>query len=149
MNEVQVPDFIRYEPFDLRIALPDERRPDSGGQPKVLTAAGRPVPAAIAARNIARPVDGPVLNPPTLRSLGVYWIVGGDANENARVAVQYRPARVDQWKDGPPLFRVEKGKHKDEQAQSRVSKIHYHELLAPQLHVLPILYRPHFLHFMA
>jgi hypothetical protein len=25
VSEVQVLDFIRYEPFDLRIALPDER----------------------------------------------------------------------------------------------------------------------------
>jgi len=121
VNEVQVLDFIKYEPFDIRLALPDEWKLGGGEKPQVVTATGRPVPAEIAARNVATPLGEPVLDPPTLRSLGAYWIIGGDANKTARVAVQFRPAGADQWKDAMPLFRVEKGAHKDEKGQSTMA----------------------------
>jgi hypothetical protein len=120
VNEVQVFDSIRYDPFDLRIALPDERRADSGAKPTVVTPAGRPVTAEVAARNAAKPLGEPVLEDPTLHSLGVYWIIGGDENQTARVAVHYRPSGAKQWLSGAPLFRVEKGAHKDDKGQSKL-----------------------------
>ncbi|HVE40530.1 MAG TPA: right-handed parallel beta-helix repeat-containing protein [Planctomycetota bacterium] len=61
----------------------------------------------------AAPQGEPVLDPPTLRSLGVSWVVKGDANRNAKVAVEYRKPGAAAWKVGPPLFRVEKGLPKD------------------------------------
>src|SRR5438034_10176410 len=64
-----------------------------------------------AASNGAIPMGEPVLEPPTLRSLGVYWIVRGDENRNARVEVAYRAAGRGRWRQGPPLFRVERGAH--------------------------------------
>ena len=63
VSEVQVLDQIRSEPFDLRIALPDERPPGSGEAPKVLTPNGRPVPAPQAQANSAEPLGEPVLDP--------------------------------------------------------------------------------------
>ncbi len=57
----------------------------------------------------AAPQGEPALDPPTLRSLGVSWVVKGDANRNAKVAVEVRKAGAPAWKSGPPLFRVEKG----------------------------------------
>jgi hypothetical protein len=55
------------------------------------------------------PQGEPALEPPTLRSLGVSWVVHGDANRNAKIAVEYRKVGAPAWKSGPPLFRVEKG----------------------------------------
>jgi hypothetical protein len=55
----------------------------------------------------------PVLDPPTDRSLGVSWIVKGDANRNSKIEVDYRKAGAPAWKKGPPLFRAEKGFPKD------------------------------------
>ncbi len=55
------------------------------------------------------PAGEPVLEPSTLHCLGVYWIVRGDANRNAAVAVDVRKAAAAEWRKGPPLFRVEKG----------------------------------------
>jgi len=51
----------------------------------------------------------PVLEPATLHCLGVYWIVPGDDNTNARIDVAYRVAGTEPWQDGPALFRVERG----------------------------------------
>src|SRR5204862_5308653 len=50
---------------------------------------------------------------PTYRSLGVSWSVKGDASRNAKVTVEYRKPGAAAWKNGPPLFRVEKGFPKD------------------------------------
>ena len=61
----------------------------------------------------ASPQGEPALDPPTYRSLGVSWIVKGDANRNAKVTVEYRKPGAAAWKNGPPLFRVEKGFPKD------------------------------------
>src|SRR5207253_4958800 len=52
--------------------------------------------------------------PPTLRCLGAYWIVRGDANRNAHVEVEYRKAGASAWSRGPDLFRVEKGANRPE-----------------------------------
>jgi hypothetical protein len=35
---------------------------------------------------------------PTLRCLGVRWLVGGDANANARVTTAYRKVGATAWK---------------------------------------------------
>jgi hypothetical protein len=77
--------------------------------------------------NAAQPVGEPVLDPPTLRCLGVYWIVRGDENKNAKVELHYRRARTGSgatdgaaWRQGPPLFRVEKGAHHPEGRPSRL-----------------------------
>lgn len=121
VNEVQVLDSLKYEPFDLRIALPDERTPGSGEVPKLLTPRGRPVTAELAAKNAATALSEPVLEPPTLHSLGAYWIVAGDENENARVEVQYREVARTEWRQGPQLFRVEKGAHENSRGESRLS----------------------------
>lgn len=56
----------------------------------------------------AVPAGEPLLEPPTLHSLGVAWVVRGDANRNARVAFHVRkPGGA--WTDAGPLFRVERG----------------------------------------
>lgn len=46
------------------------------------------------------------LDRPTLHTLGVQMLIGGDRNRNAHVAVRYRPAASSVWRPGPPLFRV-------------------------------------------
>ena len=56
-----------------------------------------------------------MLERPTLRSLGAYWII-----QRRRQQERHRPRRLSQerrerngdWRQGPPLFRVEKGAHK-------------------------------------
>jgi hypothetical protein len=65
--------------------------------------------AAARAGNSAAPVGEPVAERPTLRSLGAYWVISGDDNKNAVVTLEYRKQGESQWKQGPPLFRVEKG----------------------------------------
>ena len=119
VSEVQVFDAVTYQPFDLRIALPDQYPSGTVGQ-KVLTTTDRPVSAETAASNAIRPLGEPALEPATLHSLGVYWIVQGDANANARVAVHYREVGVDDWREGPALFRVEKGAHRNDKGQSKL-----------------------------
>ena len=120
-TELEVLDSIDYKPYDLRLALPDEGTPGNGVQPKVLSAAGRPIAAEQAAKNAAKPVGEPGLDAPTLHSLGVYWIVGGDDNKDAKVEVAYRAAGATAWQPGPPLFRVEKDAHKNEKGQSKLN----------------------------
>src|ERR1035437_7029885 len=65
------------------------------------------------AANSSEPVGDPVLEPSTLRCLGAYWVIKGDDNRNAHVDVAYRKVGTQDWKAGPPLFRVEKGANKD------------------------------------
>ncbi|MBN2473981.1 MAG: right-handed parallel beta-helix repeat-containing protein [Pirellulales bacterium] len=114
-TELEVLDRIRFEPFDMRVALPDQREPGSGEKPKVLSPGGRPVAADLAAKNIARLLGEPVLDAPTLHCLGGYWIVGGDDNRNARVDVTYRRAGTTPWQSASPMLRVERGAHKTAQ----------------------------------
>jgi hypothetical protein len=66
------------------------------------------------AENVAKPAGEPVLDPPTLHCLGAYWVISGDDNKNATIAVEYRKPGDTEWKKGQPLFRVEKGAHKAE-----------------------------------
>ncbi|MGO9112061.1 MAG: hypothetical protein ACLP9L_22780 [Thermoguttaceae bacterium] len=70
--------------------------------------------------NVARSTAEPVLDPPTLHCLGVYWIVQGDDNKNGRVEVAYRPAAAQAWRRGMDLFRVEKGGNRLENGESMV-----------------------------
>ena len=68
--------------------------------------------APVFANDLARPASEPVLDRPTLRSLGAYWIIKGDDNANGTVRVDYRRKGANDWRQGPPMFRVENGAHK-------------------------------------
>jgi len=57
---------------------------------------------------------------PTLRSLGVYWIVQGDDNQNASIRMEYRKEGSSTWRVGAPLFRVERRAHLAEKNGSRL-----------------------------
>ena len=69
----------------------------------------------------ARPAGEPVLERPTLHCLGAHWIIEGDDNQNAQVAVEYRRSGEAAWRQGYPLFRVEKGAHRDEKYGSQLN----------------------------
>src|SRR5947207_12804877 len=73
------------------------------------------------AENASKPISEPVLEPPTLHSLGVYWIIEGDDNENAKIDLDYRKKGTDEWRKGMPLFRVEKGAHKVEKYGTKLN----------------------------
>ena len=60
--------------------------------------------------SLAEPQGDPTLERPTLRSLGVYWIIRGDDNGNASVALAYRKPGGE-WRKGADLFRVAPGAH--------------------------------------
>jgi hypothetical protein len=82
------------------------------------------------AGNSANPLGQPVLDPPTLHCLGVYWIIQGDDAKQARVELEYRPAGESghpagtapsrPWRHGMSLFRVEKGGNRLENGESLV-----------------------------
>ncbi len=122
-TELEVLDAIQFAPFNLRIALPDEKPV----QPRLIAqAAGGDVPPPPAGRTAvtlagSKPLGDPVLEPPTLRSLGAYWMIRGDVNRNAKIAVSYREAGEEEWKKGYPLFRVEKNRHKDTKGRSALN----------------------------
>jgi hypothetical protein len=59
----------------------------------------------------AEPMGEPQLERPTLRTLGVYWIVRGDKDRRASVSLEYRKEGAQAWQAGAPLFRVERGAH--------------------------------------
>src|SRR5436190_4765775 len=67
----------------------------------------------------AAPIGEPVLGAPTLHSLGVHWVIGGDENQNAEVRVAWRSAGGE-WRSGQPLLRVEAGAHKPEKGPGSV-----------------------------
>jgi len=75
---------------------------------------------AARAENASKPIGEPVLELPTLHCLGVYWIIRGDDNKNARIDFDCRKPGEDEWKQGRPLFRVEKGAHKTEKFGSKL-----------------------------
>ena len=60
------------------------------------------------------PLGEPVLDPSTLRCLGVYWIVRDDDDHPATVDLEYRKEGTEPWKRGAPLFRVRGGPYKGE-----------------------------------
>jgi hypothetical protein len=67
---------------------------------------------ALAAENAATPAGEPILGPPTLHSLGVHWVIAGDANHDAEIGLAWRTANGE-WRVGVPLRRVESGARKD------------------------------------
>ena len=81
----------------------------------VLSSAGEPV----AHTSAAAPIGEPVLGAPTLHSLGVHWIIGGDENQNAEVRIAWRSAGG-AWKNALPLLRVEQGAQKPEKGAGSV-----------------------------
>lgn len=131
VSEVQALDSIAYRPFDLKIALPDgtdrsdiskynpprvpsnsgnsgNRERPSGGESTSLNQA----PAATSVADGEKVPDASrpgelIQETPTLKCLGVRWLIGGDGNANARIAVNYRPLDAETWKRGLDLFRVE------------------------------------------
>src|SRR6202045_1982020 len=48
-----------------------------------------------------------IIDHPTLINLGFEWLIQGDDNRNAQVAVSYRKQGESQWKVGLPLFRLQ------------------------------------------
>src|SRR5689334_3858097 len=48
-----------------------------------------------------------VIDPPTLINLGFEWMIQGDDNRNAAVAVTYRKKGESQWRQGMPLLRLQ------------------------------------------
>jgi hypothetical protein len=75
---------------------------------------------SVAEESIAAGADGePVLEMPTLHSLGVHWIIAGDANQNAEVRMNCREAGGE-WRAMLPLVRVERGAHRSEKGVSSV-----------------------------
>jgi len=64
------------------------------------------LPGAARAGDAAKP-GTLVEETPTLKCLGVRWMIAGDDNHNARVAVEYRKAGATQWRQALDLFRVE------------------------------------------
>ncbi|MGZ3414821.1 MAG: hypothetical protein ACXWNX_14595, partial [Isosphaeraceae bacterium] len=48
--------------------------------------------------DLSRPLGDPQLERPTLRSLGVYWIIQGDDNQNAFIGLEYRKAGSSPWR---------------------------------------------------
>ncbi len=131
VSELQVLDSLTYEPFDLKLALPDgtDRSDTSAHNPKHVPSKPRRSkgPGKQAARESAPQAEVAVLLPasagkavgnaaepaelieemPTLKCLGVRWMVAGDGNRNARIAVAYRKTGSEEWRSGLDLFRVE------------------------------------------
>jgi len=67
--------------------------------------------ACAAPGGAAAPLGEPVVEAPTLHSLGIHWVIGGDENQNAEVRLAWRTAGG-AWKSGQPLLRVEKDAQK-------------------------------------
>jgi len=66
-------------------------------------------PKFVCANNDSTPAGEPVLEPPTLQSVGAYWMVQGDDNANAKLSMAWRKSGAQEWKKSMPMFRVEKG----------------------------------------
>src|SRR5688572_18954467 len=67
------------------------------------------VALALLLQSDSRPAGEPALDPPTLHCVGATWVVRGDDDRDARVSVFVRKAGAAEWREGPPLFRVERG----------------------------------------
>jgi hypothetical protein len=72
------------------------------------------------ASDLSRPLGDPQLERPILRSLGVYWIIQGDDNQNAFIALEYRKAGSSSWRTAARLFRVERRAHLMERSGSEL-----------------------------
>jgi hypothetical protein len=78
---------------------------------------------ALGAENASKSLGEPVLETPTLRCLGVYWLIEGDDNRNASVEFHYKKHNETEWMRGPNLFRVERlpeDHFKDDKGKPRV-----------------------------
>ncbi len=64
------------------------------------------VPLAALAENASKPIRL-IEELPTLKCLGVRWLIAGDDNRNARVELAYRKAGDADWKKALDLFRVD------------------------------------------
>jgi hypothetical protein len=65
------------------------------------------LPAMAFGQGAGASVPGQALvQPPTLRAVGVEWPLDGDANRNATVTLRYRRKGADAWRDGLPLLRI-------------------------------------------
>jgi hypothetical protein len=62
--------------------------------------------AAAAGNSRVRPGEL-IIDPPTLINLGFEWMIDGDDNRNAAVAVSYRKEGTVAWKPALPLLRVQ------------------------------------------
>jgi len=131
VSEVQVLDAATYQPFDLKVALPNatnrsdisrynpkhtpskprkpgnskrqdvsKSRPTNKAPAQVQPAVGQKVADAAEPGELIQEL-------PTLKCLGVRWVIGGDENANARIAVAYRKLGSQMWWQGLDLFRVE------------------------------------------
>ena len=72
------------------------------------------------ADDTATPLGSPVLEAPTMHSLGVYWIVDGDDDADARIGLEYRAAGAGDWRPGMDLLRVERDRHANPDYDSHV-----------------------------
>src|SRR4051812_35601296 len=75
------------------------------------------------AGNESKPLADPVLDAPTFRSLGGYWVIQGDDNANATVNLSYRKTGAKDWTTGMPLLRVEKNAHDPAKAEHKDKEI--------------------------
>ena len=78
-------------------------RPDVLGGFAFLVACLWAAPLCAADRTTARDL---IVEPPTLISLGFEWLIDGDDNRNATVAVSYRRNGDSAWREGLPLLRI-------------------------------------------
>jgi hypothetical protein len=61
----------------------------------------------------------PVIETPTLHSLGMHWVISGEDDRNAEIRVAWRKAEGD-WVSASSLIRVEKGAHHPENGKGSV-----------------------------
>ncbi len=76
------------------------------------------------AENASTPLGEPVLEPSTLHCLGAYWMIKGDDNKNAEIAMSFRKNGAGEWTKSMPMFRVEKGAPEGEMMAAGDKKNH-------------------------
>jgi hypothetical protein len=84
---------VRYTPFGCALLL------------AALAQSAFPLRAQPASENTVTAGDF-VVDPPTLINLGFEWLIDGDANRSASVAVSYRKTGETAWKQALPLLRL-------------------------------------------
>lgn len=62
----------------------------------------------------AVPVGEPALDPATVRSLGIYWIIRDTDSQPATVRIDYRATGTREWRAGMALLRVDRGPFRGE-----------------------------------
>ena len=74
----------------------------------LMTSLACAVPSPVRAQDDRQVTPGElVVNNPTLINLGFEWLIEGDANRNAAVAVSYRRLGETAWTEGMPLLRLQ------------------------------------------